>query len=85
MQGDPDFDRIVAHYCQLSGEAWTDDLESQLTFARVFARHAFWRDNPPPAALLSAIAIGLGVWKPKREASADAIATLRGLFPTGRI
>ncbi len=85
MQGDPDFDRIVALYCHLSGEPWTDELESQLTFGRLLARHAFWRDNPPPAALLPAIALGLGVWKPKRQHSPDAVATLLGLFPTGRI
>jgi hypothetical protein len=86
VSGDaPDFDRIVAQYCQMSGEAWTDALEAELTFARIFARHDYWRENPPSAALLTAIAIGLGAWWPKHEKAKDAVATLRELFPSGRI
>jgi hypothetical protein len=86
MKGDaPDFDRIVAHYCQLSGEAWTDALEAELIFTRIFARHAYWRENPPAPVLLSALAIGLRCWKPERRAADDAVAALRGLFPSGRI
>lgn len=85
MKGDaPDFDRIVAHYCQMSGEAWTNALEAELTFARIFARHAYWRENPPAPVLFSALAIGLGCWKPERRTD-DAVAALRGLFPSGRI
>lgn len=85
MKGDaPDFDRIVAHYCQMSGESWTDALEAELTFVKIFARHAYWRENPPAPVLLSALAIGLGCWKPERRAT-DAVAALRGLFPSGRI
>jgi len=86
VSGDgPDFDRIVAHYCQMSGEAWTDALEAELTFARIFARHDYWRENPPSTALLAAVAIGLGVWRRKHQPDRDAVATLRDLFPTGRI
>jgi len=81
----PDFDRIVAHYCQMSGEAWTDALEGELTFPRIVARHDYWRENPPASALLTAIASGLGVWEPKKRAASDAVSTLRGLFPNGRI
>jgi hypothetical protein len=80
----PDFDRIVAHYCQMSGEAWTDALEAELTFPRIFARHEFWRENPPPAVLLTALAIGFGAWKPKARRSVDSIGALRALFPAGR-
>jgi hypothetical protein len=82
--GGPDFDRIVAHYCQMSGEAWTDALEDELTFARIFARHAFWRENPPAVALLTALAVGFGVWAPKVRTDSDAVASLRALFPAGR-
>ncbi|MCI4680174.1 hypothetical protein K9U39_10960 [Rhodoblastus acidophilus] len=69
----------------MSGEAWTDALESELTFSRIVARHEYWRDNPPPSAMLMAIAAGLGVWEPTRRATADSVATLRGLFPSGQI
>jgi hypothetical protein len=69
----------------MSGEAWTDALEGELTFPRIVARHEFWRENPPPSALLAAIAAGLGVWEPKRRPTGEAVAALRGLFPSGRI
>ncbi len=70
-EGAPDFDRIVAQYCQMSGEAWTDALEDELTFARIFARHAYWRENPPPPALLVTIAVGMGVWRPQKQPEKD--------------
>jgi hypothetical protein len=69
----------------MSAEAWTDALEAELTFPRIFARHAYWRENPPASVLLMALAIGFGAWKPRESAPRDAIATLRGLFPSGRI
>ncbi len=69
----------------MSGEAWTDALENELTIPRIVARHQYWRENPPPSALLAVIAAGLGVWEPKRRAMHGAVATLRGLFPSGRI
>ncbi len=81
---DPDIDRIVAHYCQMSGEAWTDALEGDLTFQRIFARHAYWRENPPPAFLLTALAVGFGVWEPKAPATPGAVDALLNLFPAGR-
>jgi len=68
----------------MSGEAWTDALERELTFARIFARHAYWRDNPPPAALLAAVAVGMGVWRPQKQPETDSIGALRALFPSGR-
>jgi hypothetical protein len=68
----------------MSGEAWTDALEAQLTFPRVLARHAYWRENPPVAALLAAIAAGLGVWAPPKKPEDDSVSALRGLFPAGR-
>jgi hypothetical protein len=68
----------------MSGEAWTDALENELTFPRIFSRNRFWRENPPPAALLSAIAIGMGVWEPKKTPEANAENALRALFPSGR-
>jgi hypothetical protein len=82
--GGPDFDRIVAHYCQMSGEAWTDALEGELTFSRIFSRHHYWRENPPAGVLLAALAVGFGVWEPKTRATEDAVGALRGLFPAGR-
>lgn len=69
----------------MSGEAWTDALENELTFPRIVARHKYWRENPPVSALLATIAVGLGVWEPKRRATDGAVTTLRGLFPSGRI
>jgi hypothetical protein len=68
----------------MSGEAWTDALESELTFARILARNAYWRENPPPAALLSAIAAGMGVWRPQKQPEKDSLGALRALFPSGR-
>ena len=82
--GAPDFDRIVAHYCQMSGEAWTEALEAELTFGKIFARHEFWRENPPTVALLTALAVGFGAWTPKARADADSVGALRALFPAGR-
>ena len=84
-EDDPDFDRIVAHYCAMSGEAWTDALEDELTFQRIFARNAYWRENPPAPVLLGALAAGFGVWKPERRAADDPVTALRALFPSGRI
>lgn len=69
----------------MSGEAWTDRLEGELTFARIFARHDYWRENPPSVALLTALAVGFGAWTPKARAEPDAVGTLRALFPSGRI
>jgi hypothetical protein len=68
----------------LSGEAWTDSLERELTFPRIFARHAFWRENPPAAILLTALAIGFGAWKPGVRAASEPVGALRELFPAGR-
>jgi len=68
----------------MSGEAWTDALENELTFQRILARHAYWRDNPPPAALLAAMAAGQGVWRPQRKQEPDSMSALRALFPSGR-
>jgi hypothetical protein len=82
--GAPDFDRIAAHYCHMSGEAWTDALEAELTFAKIFARHEYWRENPPTVALLTALAVGFGAWTPKARADADSVGALRALFPAGR-
>ncbi|MCW2275046.1 hypothetical protein GJ654_09970 [Rhodoblastus acidophilus] len=67
----------------MSGEAWTDALEDELTFARVFARHAYWRENPPTPALLVMIAVGMGVWRPQKQPEKD-LGALRALFPSGR-
>jgi hypothetical protein len=68
----------------MSGEAWTDALEAELTFAKIFARHEFWRENPPAVALLTALAVGFGAWTPKAGASGDSVGALRALFPAGR-
>jgi hypothetical protein len=68
----------------MSGEAWTDALESELTFARILARNAYWLEHPPPAALLAAIASGMGVWRPHKRPETDSSGALRALFPSGR-
>jgi hypothetical protein len=68
----------------MSGEAWNEALEAELTFSRIFARHDFWRENPPTPVLLTALAIGFGVWEPKSRANGDALGALRQLFPAGR-
>ncbi|MCW2283373.1 hypothetical protein M2323_001213 [Rhodoblastus acidophilus] len=67
----------------MSGEAWTDALEDELTFARIFARKAYWRENPPPAMLLAMVAAGMGVWRPEKQPEKD-LSALRALFPSGR-
>ena len=68
----------------MSGEAWTDALEAELTFPRIVARNAYWRENPPPAALLSAIAVGLGVWAPQEtDGSGSVNAPCARCFPPG--
>jgi hypothetical protein len=69
----------------MSGEPWSDALEAELTFARILARHSYWRENPPANVLLAALAAGLGVWKPEQAPPAASIQTLRALFPSGRI
>jgi hypothetical protein len=75
---------LIAHYCQCSGEPWDDALEARLTFPRIFARGDYWREFPPPSALLRAIAVGLGVYKPSTP-SGEARAKLREMFPSGKI
>jgi hypothetical protein len=62
-------------------------LESTLTFPRYFARQDYWRDFPPVHVLLRAIAVGLGAYRPQEPAAAkqDAMATLRAMFPDGKI
>lgn len=80
----PDFDRIVAQYCHYSGEAWTDALEAELTFPRLTARYAFWRDEPPAAAVLTAIGRGMGLIAGPRKTEQAADAALRALFPGGK-
>jgi hypothetical protein len=77
----------MAHYCQSSGEAWTAQLEATLTFPRYFARQDYWRDFPPVHMLVRAIAIGLGAYRPQERATEkeNAMATLRALFPGGKI
>jgi hypothetical protein len=69
----------------MSGEAWTDVLETELTFPRIVARHGYWRENPPSPILLRALAVSFGAWQPQRPAANDAVAALRALFPSGRI
>jgi hypothetical protein len=69
----------------MSGEAWSEALEAELTFAKIFARHAYWRENPPTPVLLMALAVGLGVWKQDPPMETDAVVALRGMFPSGRI
>ncbi|ARN82172.1 hypothetical protein [Methylocystis bryophila] len=75
---------MIAHYCQCSGEAWSDVLEAELTFPRLFARQAYWREFPPPPMLMRAIAVGLGVYKPAANTT-DAMGTLKAMFPGGKI
>jgi hypothetical protein len=69
----------------MSGEPWSDALESELTFPRILARHSYWRENPPNNVLLAALAAGFGVWKPERTARTASVQTLRAMFPSGRI
>lgn len=75
---------MIAHYCQCSGERWDDALEASLTFPRLFARQGYWREFPPTHVLVRAIAVGLGVFKPGAPPR-DAMATLRAMFPGGKI
>ena len=82
-------DWVVAHYCQCSGEPWNDELEDTLTFSRIFARFAYWKEFPPTHVLVRSIAAYLGAYKPERRADPraheDAIAQVKAAFPDGRI
>jgi hypothetical protein len=82
----PDFDRIFARYCQLSGEPWTDALEAELTWRRIVARFEFWRDDPPLAIMLQYLAAFVG-WKPPehRATGTDAMDAFKAMFPSGKI
>ncbi len=68
----------------MSGEGWTNSLEAELTFSRIFARHDYWRENPPSVFLLASLAAGFGVWEPRTQTTQDAVGALRNLFPAGR-
>ncbi|MFY9831691.1 MAG: hypothetical protein WAK66_03125 [Methylocystis sp.] len=50
----------------------------------MFARQSYWREFPPTHVLARAIAVGLGVFKPAAPPR-DAMATLKAMFPEGKI
>jgi hypothetical protein len=91
--GEPiDFDFIVAHYCQCSGEPWTDELEATLTMPRILARQEYWKKCPSTHLLVRNIAIWAGAFKPEPEPSksvrwndSSSLEELRSLFPSGII
>lgn len=58
---------MICHYCQCSGEPWTDALEDELTLPRLYARMGYWDEFPPPHLLMRNIAIGLGVFQPPKR------------------
>jgi hypothetical protein len=58
---------LICHYCQCSGEPWTDALEDALTLPRLYARMDYWREFPPAHLLMRDIAVGLGVFEPPKR------------------
>ena len=78
-------DKLTSPERITSPEKMGDDaLEASLTFPRLFARQSYWREFPPTHVLARAIAVGMGVFKPVPPPR-DAMATLKAMFPEGKI
>jgi hypothetical protein len=76
----PDWDRIIAQFCNFLPGTTPDYWEDALTIPRLEAMNEEWRLHPPVAALIAAY---LG-YKPKPRNS-DAVEELLRLFPTGKL
>jgi hypothetical protein len=76
----PDWNAIIAQFCNFMPGTTPDYWEDALTAPRLEAMRDEWRKHPPVAVLAAA---WLG-YKPKPH-NAEAVEELLRLFPTGRL
>jgi hypothetical protein len=76
----PDWDAIIAQFCNFLPGTTPDYWEDALTAPRLEAMREEWRKHPP----LAVLAAGWLGYRPKPRNS-DALEELMRLFPTGRI
>jgi hypothetical protein len=76
----PDWDAIIAQFCNFLPGTTPDYWEDALTAPRLEAMREEWRKHPP----LAVLAAGWLGYRPKPRNS-DAVEELMRLFPTGRI
>jgi hypothetical protein len=76
----PDWDAIIAQFCNFLPGTTPDYWENALTAPRLKAMQEEWRIHPPVAALVAAY---LG-YKPKPR-ELDAVEELMRLFPNGHL
>jgi hypothetical protein len=76
----PDWDAIIAEFCNFLPGTTPDYWEDALTWHRYEAQQEEWRRHPPVAALVA----GYLGYKPKPR-DLDAVSELMRLFPTGSL
>jgi hypothetical protein len=76
----PDWDAIIAQFCNFLPGTTPDYWEDSLTVPRLDAMNEEWRVHPPLAMLVA----GYLGYKPKPR-RADAVQELLRLFPTGAL
>ena len=64
----PDWDRIIAHTCHMTGWTW-DYVEEHMTMPRLKALHEEWRRHPPVPLMIAAY---LGI-KPQEEGTTEEL------------
>lgn len=79
----PNWDAIIADFCNFLPGTTPDYWEDALTWERYEAQQESWRKHPP-VALLAAGYLG---FKPREKPvePQDAVARLMGMFPGGQI
>jgi hypothetical protein len=78
--GPPDWDAIIAEFCNFLPGTTPDYWEDALTWRRYEAQQDEWRRHPPAAVLVA----GYLGYKPKPR-DLDAVSELVRLFPTGNL
>ena len=76
----PDWDAIIAQFCNFLPGTTPDYWEDALTIPRLEAMNEEWRRHPPAAVLVASF---LG-YKPKPR-DLDAIGELMRIFPSGNL
>ncbi len=76
----PDWDRIIAQFCNFLPGTTPDYWEDALTMTRLRAMREEWRLRPPAALLIA----GFLKYKP-RPRDIDAVEELMKLFPGGQL
>jgi hypothetical protein len=76
----PDWDAIIAEFCNFLPGTTPDYWEDALTWRRYEAQQEEWRRHPPVAILVA----GYLGYKPKPR-DLDAVSELMRLFPTGNL